>query len=273
MWDFCRLSPPNPALAAVPAPNIRGARRCDSRPSSIDDDHNDTLGSKYNSNEPKQEWLIEKSVLDAFCEAGKKFVGSFYRGNPQVDKTKEIILPYTSKIIERSFCSKAKKRHLDQSYNEIQKFGLYIPRILDERKPFDTIITILSGGYEPSFLCMDIMEQNELLSISRDADAIMISHDISKEVINSNIKDKKILLIDDVIQLSTSIIRSLDFCFRNNAREVYTAVVKMLYLTEKTLEDAEIIHPKNFMEYLESTDSEKWEYHNPGIFRATKGKY
>ncbi|GAG26571.1 unnamed protein product, partial [marine sediment metagenome] len=150
--------------------------------------------------EEHNEQLRGEEILNKLCLAGKKSTGSYYRGEGiDFDGVKEIFLPYASEIIKRNPVGKAKYRHLREYRGEVYNFGLNLPDISDES--FDTLVCVASGGFEPAFLAMDMMEKDSLIPVRY---SMRQRNDFEVKVLKKastaypqRIEGKRVLVIED----------------------------------------------------------------------------
>ncbi|MCK5025522.1 MAG: phosphoribosyltransferase [Nanoarchaeota archaeon] len=163
-------------------------------------------------------WLEQSEALSRLNLAGKKAIGSFYRGNGvDFDDIMETFLPYASTILQygNNDCT-AKHRHAYfTDYDEVQRFGLNLPIISDYIGDIDTIACVASGGFEPSYLLMDMMEKEELAvmrySNNKNDSEVRVPAYISKNYLDSQIKGKKVLVVEDMVSTGISLGQVMKF--------------------------------------------------------------
>lgn len=153
-------------------------------------------------------WPLQSATLDKLFLAGKTAIGTFYRNEGiNFDKIKEILLPSASDIILFGDNeNKAKYRHLESQYDNLQKMGLEFQNILENRRFIrpDSLVCIASGAFEPSFLIMDILDIKELTPIrysrccKKDKE-VLVPKNAPKDYVSSKIKNKHVLVIEDWI--------------------------------------------------------------------------
>lgn len=194
---------------------------------------------------------IEKEILDNLFLAGKKIIGSFYRGEPiDLENIREIFLPYAPYIIKYGDKKSAKDRHLERSYESVQTFGLTLPEILskDGMESLDTLVCIATGAFEPSFLAMDIIEKEDLIAVryshfSRNDPCVRIPR-TEKDII-SKIKKKKVLVIEDIIISGDTLINVMSYLAKMEPDKLYgTSVIGKLSQQNSDL-DMKIINERN----------------------------
>ena len=188
--------------------------------------------------EKNKVWSEQKLVLDKLNNAGKLAYGSFYRGNGiDFDKVREMILPNASKIIKYSNEENAKPRHLANSngHKEIQDFGLILTEIASVKEPFDTIVCCASGGFEPSFLAMDILEKNTIVPVryswvsgDRQDFKVKFPKYAPDDYLSSKVDGKKVLVVEDVVSSGRSLAEVLEMVEDNKPGDLWVGVVENL---------------------------------------------
>lgn len=170
----------------------------------------------------------KEELPDKLCLAGKKAMGSFYRGEGiDFDSVKEMFLPYASEIIEQNPEGAARCRHLLNYQQEVYQFGLKLPDILNG--PFDTLVCVATGGFEPSFLAMDIMEKDSLIPVRyshrRQMDTKVKILKKASAAYPRMIKDKKVLVIEDWTIDGKSLVKVMKYVAKMEPSELYSAAV------------------------------------------------
>lgn len=169
-------------------------------------------------------WDEKRACLSALYEAGKRCVGSFYRGEPeQPDVLREFILPHATTILTYAKNRPPKGRHL-HGRSTLQLFGQSLPRMFPGLSGIEALVGIASGGFEPSFLLMDMLDC-PLLPVCY---SWVHGNDVSphvprllKDPYFSSLKGKRVLLVDDVIHTGKSLWKV--------SRRVASAQPKALY--------------------------------------------
>ena len=151
-------------------------------------------------------YLEQAEALSKLNLAGKKAIGSFYRGEGiDFDDVKETLLPYASVIMQYSQMDKESKlRHLFYKSDKVQRFGLKLPQVSSSMADIDTIVCVASGGFEPSYLTMDMLEKEDLSVmrfsyIERKDSKVKVPACTSYRCLDAQIRDKKVMVVEDWI--------------------------------------------------------------------------
>ena len=191
--------------------------------------------ASFSTEQNTDEWAEQSEALDNLILAGKKSIGSFYQGDGiDFDEVKEIILPYADKIIEYNpTFDYAKTRHLRDAEQNVQRFGIELQKTFDNTKPIDTLVCIASGGFEPSFLAMDIIEKEELAVVrysneSRDDQEVKVPIHTPEENLKSKIKDKTVLVIEDIVYTGMTLAKVMKYASGFMPNELYGIAVERL---------------------------------------------
>jgi hypoxanthine phosphoribosyltransferase len=172
----------------------------------------------------------QKQILENLCLAGKNLIGSFYTCKGiDFDAANKIIFSFSEQIIKYSKKSIAKIRHLEPVCSDVQKFAkLFFQRM--EGKKFDSITCISSGGFEPGFLLMYMLEKDELIPVrySRVArcDTDVRLPLISEQEFEHKIKDKNILVAEDWIGAGVTFSRTMEFIAEKKPAKLFGTAVK-----------------------------------------------
>ena len=194
----------------------------------------------------------QSETLSRLNLAGKKAIGSFYRGNGvDFDDIRETFLPYASTIMQsgNNDCA-AKHRHaFFTDYDEVQRFGLNLPIISDYIGDIDTIACVASGGFEPSYLLMDMMEKEELAVMrysynNKDDSEVRVPAYVSENYLGSQIKGKKVLVVEDMVSTGESLGQVMKFVSNLKPKEVYgTSVIGNNYVINLNANILNPLHP------------------------------
>lgn len=144
----------------------------------------------------------KKACLDALYDAGKRCIGSFYRGEPEPpDTLRELLLPQATAIISYAKDTPPKNRHLRWDYT-LQLFGRSLPKLFPGLSGIEVLVGIASGGFEPSFLLMDMLDC-PLLPVAyshvHGTDTTPHLPKLQKGPYLSALHGKQVLLVDDVV--------------------------------------------------------------------------
>ena len=171
----------------------------------------------------------QSEALSRLNLAGKKAIGSFYRGNGvDFDDIREIFLPYASIILQygNNDCT-AKHRHAYfTDYDEVQRFGLNLPILSDYIEDTDTIVCVASGGFEPSYLLMDMMDKEDLAVMrysynNKNDSEVRVPAFVTESDLGSQIEGKKVLVVEDVVSTCKSLNQVMKFVYNRKPKEVY----------------------------------------------------
>ena len=167
----------------------------------------------------------QEKVLSNLLNAGKKAVGSFYRGNGIDNETKDLILSNAkdiSELINTYGLHTNKERNLANESKNVALLGRVFQPNADNLE-FDIIIPVASGGFEPSFLLADILE--------KDLHPIRCSplrHDLYVHMPLPNalnkIKDKNVLVVEDTLVTGYTLSAILVNLNKLNPNMLYVAV-------------------------------------------------
>lgn len=176
-------------------------------------------------------WSKQFDALSQLNLAGKKAVSSFYRGDGvDFDDVKDTFLPYASAIIKSdNKGSIAKHRNLLNEYNTVQTFGR---NLCDECRDIgiDTIVCVASGGFEPSYLAMDILEKEDLVVMryshrSKEDSGVKLPVSASSVYFANKIKDKTVLVVEDWVASGQSLNGVMDYLSRRRPNGIYCTTV------------------------------------------------
>lgn len=147
-------------------------------------------------------WDEKRACLSAICQAGKRCVGSFYRGEPEEPAVlREILFPYATTLTTYAGCGPPKVRHLRRD-STLQVFGQSLPEMFPGLSGIEALVSIASGGFEPSFLLMDMLDC-PLLPVcyswmSRNDRSPHVPR-LQKKSYFSALRGKQVLIVDDVV--------------------------------------------------------------------------
>ncbi|MEA3514453.1 MAG: phosphoribosyltransferase [Nanoarchaeota archaeon] len=146
-------------------------------------------------------------------------------------------MPSASTILQygNNYCA-AKHRHAFFSdYEEVQRFGLNLPTISDYIRDIDTIICVASGGFEPSYLLMDMMEKKDLVVMrysynNKNDSEVKMPAFVAETDRDSQIKNKSVLVVEDVVSTGKSLGMVMKFVYNRKPKKVYgTSVIGSNY--------------------------------------------
>lgn len=188
----------------------------------------DGLVDKKSNNLKCKNLIKQKNILDKLCSIDKSFVGAFYKGkNVNLDRIKEYLLSNVSEIVKYGSKDSAKKRHLVCLPTYVQCFGMLLSDGLSEIGPIDSLVCIASGGFEPSFLAMNILEKNYLTIVrysrieKKDSGVAVLG----EEDFVSNVKDKNVLIVEDIISTGQTLSNVIDYVHNVKPKSLYGIVV------------------------------------------------
>lgn len=177
-------------------------------------------------------WSDQKEVLDKLVECGKIAIGQFYRGDGiDSGKLREIFLPFSDRILKHGVNSKAPSRKLDITYNDVQKFGLALQENLNDRISTPTSeICIASGGFEPSYLALNLIDREELTiarysRIKKADKKVLTPKNAPEDYLDSAVKGKIVLVCEDSIGRGNTIQKLLQEIIKSKPTGLYGAVV------------------------------------------------
>ncbi|MFH1432810.1 MAG: phosphoribosyltransferase [archaeon] len=179
-------------------------------------------------NHVEETWYMQRDVLNSLVSAGKKAIGSFYEGNSiDIDVIKEIFMPYKAEILKDSEHERSKERRLQGVIAPIHTLGSRLQQRLgtDIETP-DTIICISSGGFELSYLAMNITGTDRLITVrySRYAKGdtkVRIPKNAPCQYLDTEIKNKRIMVVDDWISSGNSLSHVMQYILKSQPLELY----------------------------------------------------
>ena len=150
------------------------------------------------------DWPEQSEALSKLNLAGKKAIGSFYRGEGiDFDGVKETLLPYASVFQKYAKNEKqSKARHLFYKSDYVQRFGLKLQQASNSMADIDTIVCVASGGFEPSYLAMDMLEKEDLgvmrfSYIERKDSKVRVPACTPYSCLDAQIRDKRVMVVED----------------------------------------------------------------------------
>ena len=192
------------------------------------------ISRKCESEEPGEkqaEWKDQKQALENIYLNGRKTIGSFYKGEGiPFDKVKTFLSEYMPEITAYSDSKYAKGQHLDKpaSKSRIQKFGQMLNKL--KQHGFDSLICIASGGFEPAFLAMHVLDNDSLTSVrysrmSKYDSKVKIPANAPANYLSQTVENKKVLLIEDFPCTGTTLVNVVSKLIQHNPSELYIATV------------------------------------------------
>lgn len=210
------------------------------------------------------EWSNRSAVLNSLFLAGKKTIGGFYwNGEIDFEEIKKLVLPHSEILADDNSYELAKKRHLDNKESTIQEFGLDLQkRINCEVEVPNKIVCISSGGFEPAYLLMNLVEIDDLVAVrysrhKREDSKVKTLEKVSSSFsINSNSKSECIWVIDDITANGATLSEVIKYVLKSEPSKVYGISVK-----------GEPIHLFEGSEYLPDIKTSILNRQNPFICR------
>jgi hypothetical protein len=175
----------------------------------------------------------QEGVLKDLYGAGKQIVGSFYRGEGlntgAIDK---LVLP-NSDILVGSIPEniEPKRRHCFKYGKNVHKFGLNLPYFVIANGEPDSLVAVATGAFEPAFLAMDILEQDDLLALrysraARTDKFIRFAENGDNNYPGNHLRHKKVLTIEDVVATGSSVEGVMKFIDQFNPKQHIGCAVK-----------------------------------------------
>lgn len=162
----------------------------------------------------------QEKIWNDLCLAGKAITGSFYRGEGvNHDAVEEFIEPNLERMLKMMGTrggDEAKSRHCAYMVDKLIRFGNGLPRYIGEIGMPDTLVSVASGAFEPTFLAMDILEMDYMLPIRYSKHSrldriplILENGDVSYP--GNHLHKKKVLVIEDMVDSGESVEAVLNF--------------------------------------------------------------
>ncbi|MFH1127201.1 MAG: phosphoribosyltransferase [archaeon] len=179
-------------------------------------------------NHVEETWYMQRDVLNSLVSAGKKAIGSFYEGNSiDIDVIKEMFMPYKTEILKDGEHERSKERRLQGVIAPIHTLGSRLQqRFGTDIETPDTIICISSGGFELSYLAMNIAGTDRLITVrySRYAKGdteVIIPKNAPRQYLDNEIKNKRALVVDDWISSGSSLSRVMQNILKSEPHTLY----------------------------------------------------
>lgn len=177
----------------------------------------------------------KERVLDQLIVAGESFVDDFYRGEDvDFEEILDIIKPHEAEILKWGSKDYGKIREFGSKDDilELQFFGLNIPMILEITRP-DAIVCIASGGFEPSLIVKNIADLEKITSVRysrrwESGQEIKVLSEIPGDYLRDGIKDKRTLVVDDIMSTGRTIYNVLEFLSDVGPEALYATVPKFI---------------------------------------------
>lgn len=171
------------------------------------------------------------TVLDALLKGVRLTVSGYYRNGKEIQygQVQEEILQFESAILKYGSKKTAKPRHLSGCEIHVLRYLSDVERNLNAEK-IDLIIPIASGGFEPAALVADCLNIDNLLpvrysGIHRKDSYVRITEKISR-IKQELIRDKKILIVDDIIDKGTTMDTVISWAKGYEPSETYFSAVR-----------------------------------------------
>jgi len=177
----------------------------------------------------------QEKIWGNLCIAGKNFVGSFYRGNGiDSDSFNYLVDPNLEKILGiagNEEDSSSKHRHCAHIENKIMRFGVSLPEWVEKNLVPDTLVSVATGAFEPTFLAMDILEMDYMLPIryskaGRTDRIPRILENGDNSYPGCHIHGKNVLVVEDVISSGESIEKVSEFVRSFGPKKIGKRTVK-----------------------------------------------
>lgn len=137
------------------------------------------------------------------------------------DVDKEEAVSFTIKILNEN------DKFLNVSWDEVEKMCKYLAKEILETFHVNAIVGIGRGGWVPARVLADLLNIKDLGSIKVESyigieskKEPMITQDVS-----INLKDKNVLLVDDVADSGESLILAKNYLLKKNPKKLKTAVL------------------------------------------------
>ncbi|MBW6462367.1 MAG: phosphoribosyltransferase [DPANN group archaeon] len=165
-------------------------------------------------------------------------VGSFYEGKGiDTYRVWDIFMPYLSDIFEYGETDiSSKVRYLRHFWYGVQKLGIALQENFDsEFKVHDVIVSVASGGFEPAYLIMHIMEKDHLFvlrySTRRSDCKVQVFEKDNNYFLGENLTGQNVFVIDDVIEYGDSMFEVLKYVVNLKPSKLYGFSVFCRYIT------------------------------------------
>jgi hypoxanthine phosphoribosyltransferase len=180
-----------------------------------------------------ENWPEQEAILNALISSGKIAIWQ-YHNSEEVDtnKIKNIILPFADGILKYGRKTEvAKLRHLSTTGYRLRNFTDALQKIVGTKiVDLASIVCVASGGFEPSYLAANIagLEKITAIRYSRYAQhdkQILVPRDASHDYLESAIRKKNVLVVDDFILNGKTMLDVLKEIIAIKPTALYCAVV------------------------------------------------
>ncbi len=166
----------------------------------------DKITGKENS------WQEQKRVLDSINQTGIEATLQFYAGERiNVERVRELILPYASEIVKYGSSELSKKRHLSPQIERMQNYGRFLERYPNAVGKIDAIVAVASGGFEPAYLLANAYGINDIAvprysSCNRGDVRVKTPKDAPADYMGGYCNGKNVAVVEDTVCRGESII-------------------------------------------------------------------
>ncbi len=179
--------------------------------------------SETDENERKEYPLnLERRTMDELIEIAKFGVMGFYKDNLEFGIIKKEIRKFLEKKINLESYRPIYQRHLKDDEDLVKRFMLEM-----KTSEFDVIIPVMNGGFEPALL---LNSRQGIIpirySVLKYSDRSPYIPECYKKDLKNDIKDKEILIMEDLIATGESILGVANFVKNFCPEEIYLSTAK-----------------------------------------------
>ncbi len=179
--------------------------------------------SETDENERKEYPLnLERRTMDELIEIAKFGVRGFYEDNLEFGIVKKEIRKFLEKKINLEPYRPIYQRHLKDDEDLVKRFMLEM-----KTSEFDVIMPVMNGGFEPALL---LNSRRGIIpirySVLKYSDRSPYTPECYKKDLKDDVKDKKILIMEDLIATGESILGVANFVRNFYPEEIYLSTVK-----------------------------------------------
>ena len=182
------------------------------------------------NNDDRQSWDNQEDTLNSINSLGIIMVGELYeKGVFDSNFVLKNLLQIKDCIMEHGDnYNTAKYRWMASHMKGIQKYGVVLEDYFRtiEDKP-NVIVSIASGGFEPSYLAANIFGLEEILLVrpGKDELQLVLPTAIPDGYVDESVSTKNTLIIDDYINKGFSLKSVIEYMLISRAKKITAATV------------------------------------------------
>lgn len=177
-----------------------------------------------------KEFDEQRRTLDSLIDIGTKaaYETYFSDSDPDLDGIKHDIKEIEANLLKYSD-SDAKDRHLAYRRMDILYFGKMIAK-LAEKEDTDTLVAVMSGALEPTFVAKNIFSDSVVLPLrysyySRSDLYVRKPNFLSQKEISKSVNNRKVLVIEDAAMTGKSMYNVINYVKKFSPSKLYSVYV------------------------------------------------